>query len=231
MQGRCTPFSPWSLPSSRKAASVQGCLFCGPTWPILLTAPTLHSHTRCFHCLYHVCLHSLFFSHTHPLSLQLSPPPYHRDEEVNYFPSRFDPSRNAAPTPMNKAALSGRRERAVIAKENNFQQVGGGQQTLLVWADEGQQTETGAEGERTSGVGMRDSTQGVWAYEGRQTHSLSSTHMPAWPSQQAALLRGNTGTVVGAVSAPADVLWYVSCRLPPWSPPSPSVCLCHNTAW
>jgi catalase len=48
----------------------------------------------------------------------------HRDEEVNYFPSRFDPSRNAAPTPMNKAALSGRRERAVIAKENNFQQPG-----------------------------------------------------------------------------------------------------------
>jgi catalase len=43
---------------------------------------------------------------------------------VNYFPSRFDPVRNAAPTPMNKAQLSGRRERACIAKENNFQQVG-----------------------------------------------------------------------------------------------------------
>lgn len=50
-------------------------------------------------------------------------PPIYRDEEVNYFPSRFDPVRNAAPTPMNKAVLSGRRERACIAKENNFQQV------------------------------------------------------------------------------------------------------------
>lgn len=48
-----------------------------------------------------------------------------RDEEVNYFPSRFDPARNAAPTPMNKATFNGRRERAVIAKENNFQQVKG----------------------------------------------------------------------------------------------------------
>jgi catalase len=48
----------------------------------------------------------------------------HRDEEVNYFPSRFDPARNAAPTPMNKATFNGRRERAVIAKENNFQQPG-----------------------------------------------------------------------------------------------------------
>lgn len=42
---------------------------------------------------------------------------------MNYFPSRFDPVRNAAPTPMNKAVLSGRRVRACIAKENNFQQV------------------------------------------------------------------------------------------------------------
>jgi len=48
----------------------------------------------------------------------------HRDEEVNYFPSRFDPVRNAAPTPMNKAIVTGRRERACIAKENNFQQPG-----------------------------------------------------------------------------------------------------------
>lgn len=50
---------------------------------------------------------------------------------MNYFPSRFDPARNAAPTPMNKAMVSGRRERAMIAKENNFQQVGC--VCLLVW--------------------------------------------------------------------------------------------------
>jgi len=41
-----------------------------------------------------------------------------------YLTCRFDPARHAAPTPMNKAVLSGRRERAVIAKENNFSQPG-----------------------------------------------------------------------------------------------------------
>ena len=48
----------------------------------------------------------------------------HRDEEVNYFPSRFDPVRNAARTPTNPMPFSGKRERAVIVKENNFQQPG-----------------------------------------------------------------------------------------------------------
>ncbi|MEW5304448.1 MAG: hypothetical protein WDW36_007058 [Sanguina aurantia] len=48
-----------------------------------------------------------------------------RDEEVNYFPSRFDPVRHAAPVPTySSAMLSGRRERAMIPKENNFQQPG-----------------------------------------------------------------------------------------------------------
>ncbi|CAI5487462.1 unnamed protein product [Closterium sp. Naga37s-1] len=48
----------------------------------------------------------------------------HRDEEVNYFPSRFDPSRHAAQTPVPKGVLTGRREKRVIEKENNFQQAG-----------------------------------------------------------------------------------------------------------
>ena len=48
----------------------------------------------------------------------------HRDEEVNYFPSSFDPVRNAARTPTNPMPFSGKRERAVIVKENNFQQPG-----------------------------------------------------------------------------------------------------------
>eukprot|EP00877_Chromochloris_zofingiensis_P011194 jgi/Chrzof1/6328/Cz18g04130.t1 len=48
----------------------------------------------------------------------------HRDEEVNYFPSRFDPVRHAAKYPMSQAQLSGVREKAVIAKENNFAQPG-----------------------------------------------------------------------------------------------------------
>nr|QFR98607.1 catalase [Chlamydomonas sp. ICE-L] len=48
-----------------------------------------------------------------------------RSEEVNYFPSRFDPVRHAEGIPMaSQAALSGKRERMVIAKENNFMQPG-----------------------------------------------------------------------------------------------------------
>jgi catalase len=48
----------------------------------------------------------------------------HRDEEVNYFPSRFDPARHAERFPAPSRPLAGRRERAVIAKENNFAQPG-----------------------------------------------------------------------------------------------------------
>ncbi|GFR42897.1 hypothetical protein Agub_g3891 [Astrephomene gubernaculifera] len=49
----------------------------------------------------------------------------HRDEEINYFPSRFDPVRNAERgAAVSTAALSGRREKIVIAKENNFAQAG-----------------------------------------------------------------------------------------------------------
>jgi len=47
-----------------------------------------------------------------------------RDEEVNYFPSRNDPARHAERFPIPSRQLSGRRERAVIAKENNFAQPG-----------------------------------------------------------------------------------------------------------
>lgn len=49
----------------------------------------------------------------------------HRDEEVNYFPSRFDPVRNSERVPnMSGAALAGKREKMVIPKENNFAQAG-----------------------------------------------------------------------------------------------------------
>lgn len=48
----------------------------------------------------------------------------HRDEEVNYFPSRFDPVRNAEMPPQPSSMISGRREKVVIAKENNFKQAG-----------------------------------------------------------------------------------------------------------
>nr|P48352.1 RecName: Full=Catalase isozyme 3 [Cucurbita pepo]BAA09508.1 catalase [Cucurbita pepo] len=49
----------------------------------------------------------------------------HRDEEVNYFPSRYDPCRHAEKFPMPPNVLTGKRERCVIPKENNnFKQAG-----------------------------------------------------------------------------------------------------------
>nr|QCF46606.1 catalase [Pohlia nutans] len=48
----------------------------------------------------------------------------HRDEEVNYWPSRFDSLRLAERFPISKAHVSGIREKTVIPKENNFIQPG-----------------------------------------------------------------------------------------------------------
>ncbi|CDY52649.1 BnaAnng11640D [Brassica napus] len=48
----------------------------------------------------------------------------HRDEEVNYFPSRYDPVRHAEKYPTPPAVCSGKRERCVIEKENNFKEPG-----------------------------------------------------------------------------------------------------------
>ncbi|KAI8015503.1 Catalase isozyme 1 [Camellia lanceoleosa] len=48
----------------------------------------------------------------------------HRDEEVNYFPSRFDPVRHAERHPIPPSVLMGRRDKCIIEKENNFKQPG-----------------------------------------------------------------------------------------------------------
>jgi catalase len=48
----------------------------------------------------------------------------HRDEEVNYFPSRFDPVRQSERFPYMDRAVSGKRVKQMIPKENNFQQPG-----------------------------------------------------------------------------------------------------------
>ena len=47
-----------------------------------------------------------------------------RTEEVNYFPSRNAPCRHAEQYPTPSRPLHGKRERAVIQKENNFSQPG-----------------------------------------------------------------------------------------------------------
>jgi catalase len=49
----------------------------------------------------------------------------HRDEEVDYFPSRYDPAKNAPKVPdLPSDAHQRRREKMVIKKENNFKQPG-----------------------------------------------------------------------------------------------------------
>ncbi|KAH0900761.1 hypothetical protein HID58_040264 [Brassica napus] len=48
----------------------------------------------------------------------------HRDEEVNYFPSRYNPVRHAEKYPTPPAVYAGKRERCVIEKENNFKEPG-----------------------------------------------------------------------------------------------------------
>nr|AWW16514.1 CAT-3 [Ipomoea pes-caprae] len=48
----------------------------------------------------------------------------HRDEEVDYFPSRFDNTRNAERFPTPLRIVTGRRDKCVIEKENNFKQPG-----------------------------------------------------------------------------------------------------------
>nr|AAC19398.1 root catalase [Mesembryanthemum crystallinum] len=48
----------------------------------------------------------------------------HRDEEVNYFPSRSNVCHHAERFPIPSHTLTGRRERRIIPKENNFKQPG-----------------------------------------------------------------------------------------------------------
>ncbi|KAK1322353.1 Catalase-3 [Acorus calamus] len=48
----------------------------------------------------------------------------HRDEEVDYFPSRHDPVRHAERYPIPSRILMGKREKTVIHKEDNFKQAG-----------------------------------------------------------------------------------------------------------
>ncbi|PWZ27056.1 Catalase isozyme 3 [Zea mays] len=49
----------------------------------------------------------------------------HRDEEVDYYPSRHAPLRQAAPpTPLPPRPVAGRREKATIRKPNDFKQPG-----------------------------------------------------------------------------------------------------------
>jgi catalase len=48
----------------------------------------------------------------------------HRDEEINYYPSKFDSVRPAEKFPIPQNILNGRRDRLVIEKENNFKQPG-----------------------------------------------------------------------------------------------------------
>ncbi|GFZ10527.1 catalase 2 [Actinidia rufa] len=59
----------------------------------------------------------------------------HRDEEVNYFPSRFDPVREAKKYPISSNVLMGKREKCIIEEENNFKQPG---ERYRCWAQDRQ---------------------------------------------------------------------------------------------
>ncbi|KAJ0725407.1 putative catalase [Helianthus annuus] len=48
----------------------------------------------------------------------------HRDEEVDYFPSRYDRVQHAQKYPINPARVTGTRDRTVIPKYNDFKQPG-----------------------------------------------------------------------------------------------------------
>uniref|UniRef100_A0A0E0CDV9 Catalase n=1 Tax=Oryza meridionalis TaxID=40149 RepID=A0A0E0CDV9_9ORYZ len=48
----------------------------------------------------------------------------HRDEEVDYYPSRHAPLRHAPPTPITPRPVVGRRQKATIHKQNDFKQPG-----------------------------------------------------------------------------------------------------------
>ncbi|NP_001234186.2 catalase isozyme 2 [Solanum lycopersicum] len=48
----------------------------------------------------------------------------HRDEEIDYFPSRYDQVRHAEVYPIPSTVCSGKREKCIIQKENNFKQPG-----------------------------------------------------------------------------------------------------------
>ncbi|TLO73447.1 catalase, partial [Acinetobacter baumannii] len=48
----------------------------------------------------------------------------HRDEEVDYFPSRYDRTQHAQQYPINPKVVNGTRDRTVIPKANDFKQPG-----------------------------------------------------------------------------------------------------------
>eukprot|EP00252_Welwitschia_mirabilis_P020652 TRINITY_DN50_c0_g1_i1.p1 TRINITY_DN50_c0_g1~~TRINITY_DN50_c0_g1_i1.p1 ORF type:complete len:220 (+),score=-3.68 TRINITY_DN50_c0_g1_i1:1275-1934(+) len=48
----------------------------------------------------------------------------HRDEEVDYYPSRYDSVRPAQKLPIPQDVIVGQRTKTVIPKENNFKQAG-----------------------------------------------------------------------------------------------------------
>ena len=48
----------------------------------------------------------------------------HRDEEINYYPSKFDPVRCAEKVPIPTKSYTGIRTKCIIKKENNFKQPG-----------------------------------------------------------------------------------------------------------
>ncbi|GBG70016.1 hypothetical protein CBR_g4843 [Chara braunii] len=83
----------------------------------------------------------------------------HRDEEVNYFPSRYDPARHAGRYPIPHEIVHGVREKAVISKENNFQQPG---ERYRSWAPERQERFVNRMASALSDPRVTHEIRGVW---------------------------------------------------------------------
>ncbi|XP_010536468.1 PREDICTED: catalase-3-like [Tarenaya hassleriana] len=83
----------------------------------------------------------------------------HRDEEVNYFPSRFDSVRHAAKYPIPSAICSGERVKCVIEKENNFKQPG---DRYRSWAPDRQERYANRWVEALSDARVTDEIRGIW---------------------------------------------------------------------
>ncbi|KAG6496717.1 catalase isozyme A-like [Zingiber officinale] len=60
----------------------------------------------------------------------------HRDEEVDYYPSRHSTLRHAERFPIPNRIITGRREKTIIPKQNDFKQLG---ERYRTWAPDRQE--------------------------------------------------------------------------------------------
>jgi catalase len=83
----------------------------------------------------------------------------HRDEEVNYFPSRYDPVRHAERHPISTAPLTGKRERCPLLKNDEFKEAG---DRYRSWAPDRQERFIGRWIEALSDPRLTHEIRSIW---------------------------------------------------------------------